>query len=288
MKSIDPELVLPDHSETAALRAIASTLARQAGALAVQMRDSHLSIEEQKTTEFDVATDADVACEQLLRTELARVRPQDGILGEEGTSVSGTSGLTWVIDPIDGTTNFLYGLPQWSVSIAVVAGPPDDMRNWTPVAAAVYQPDGRVLYDAGRGLGAARNGLAITGPGSRAHGEVSELRAALIAVGFHYIPAARRQQARIAAQLADQVRDLRDHGATSVELGLVAEGAIDGYWEERLSPWDVAGGLLVAAEAGCKIRWQERSCSTGMELGLIVCRELALADALSTALTTAH
>jgi myo-inositol-1(or 4)-monophosphatase len=247
------------------------------------MRRESLQIESTKSTEFDVVTNADIACEELLRAEISRARPQDGILGEEAGMVDGSSGLTWVIDPIDGTTNFLYGLPHWSVSVAVVAGQPDDPARWRPIASSVYLPDLATQYDAGWGQGASRNGAVIRPPDAGKPGRASELRAALLAVGFHYDPDARRRQADVAARLSDQVRDLRDHGATSLELCLVADGSIDGYWEERVSPWDAAGGLLVAEETGCAIRWQHRDGALGREIALLVCGQETLLDSLSSA-----
>lgn len=281
--STTPSFV-PTVAERVLLRALVSDLARRAGALAVSQRSLSLQIMERKTTEFDVATAVDVACEELLRREIAQARPRDGILGEEGEMTVGTSGLTWVIDPIDGTTNYLYGLPQWGVSVAIVAGPPDNPHAWRPIAGSIYQPDADLQYDAALGLGVQRNGKDLTPLRSGTPGRITELRAALVSVGFHYLPDARSEQAAIAASLAGRVRDLRDHGATSIELCHVAAGEVDGYWEERLAPWDVAAGLLIAAEAGCTIRWVTRATRTETLEALIVCGTSALADALSEVL----
>ncbi|MCW4466783.1 inositol monophosphatase [Glutamicibacter sp. MNS18] len=281
MKSSHETKNVPDLAQVALLRGLASTVARQAGQLAAQMRNGTLQVAETKSTQFDVATDADLACETLLRHEILRARPDDGILGEEGDSIAGSSGLTWVIDPIDGTTNFLYGLADWAVSVAVVAGPPADPIRWRPIAGSVYMPDLDTQYDAGLGLGTQRNGLELQTPAPGTPGRASELEAALLAVGFSYDPTVRREQGLTVGYLAERARDLRNHGATAVELCNVAAGTVDGYWEERLSPWDVAAGLLIAEEAGCTVRWQERHSATGTELALIACGEESLAREVS-------
>ena len=177
-----------------------------------------------------MAEDAIVA---LLRAE----RPDDGLLGEEGASVEGASGRRWVVDPLDGTTNFLYGIPQWAVSVAVE----DDAG---PLAGVVYDPVAGELFRAGRGGGAELNGEPV-----RVR-ECRDLARALVATGFGYDSERRRGQAEAAAQILPRVRDIRRAGAAALDLAWLAAGRLDGYWERGLKPWDWAAGRLLVEEAG--------------------------------------
>jgi len=228
-----------DLMETARL------LAREAGDFIAAQRSS-VRVAHTKSSEVDVVTEVDLACEALLRQRIAHLRPGDGILGEEGDDVPGTSGITWVLDPIDGTVNYLYGLPNYAVSVAAVAGPPRT-RDWTAVAGAVYDGLG-TMWSAARGEGAWRDRTRLVrhdGPGS--------LATALIGTGFQYVAARRAVQGRLVAQLLPQVRDIRRQGAAAVDLCLVAAGHLDAYYEHGLHAWDLAAGALIAREAGMRV-----------------------------------
>ncbi len=230
--------------DSLALHDIASLLAREAGALVKRGRaEAHVTTT--KSSHIDIVTQMDTAAEQLLRTRLASLRPDDSILGEEGSDVHGTSDVTWVIDPIDGTVNYLYGLPHYAVSVAAVTGGADP-TTWTAQAGAVCDGSG-VLWSAARGHGAWREGVRLNRDSS------APLDATLLATGFQYIAERRTAQGRIVAAMLGSVRDIRRLGAASVDLCLVAAGEIDAYYEHGLKPWDHAAGALIAAEAGVKV-----------------------------------
>ncbi len=226
------------------LHDIAALIAKEAGVLISQGRaEAHVTAT--KSSDIDIVTQMDLAAERLLRERLAQLRPDDSILGEEGNDVVGTSDVTWVLDPIDGTVNYLYGLPHYAVSVAAVTGGADPAK-WTALAGAVYDGSG-VLWSAARGHGAWRDGV----PMERTHAPA--LEATLLATGFQYIAERRVAQGKIVAQLLGSVRDIRRLGAASVDLCLVAAGQIDAYYEHGLKPWDHAAGALIAAEAGVKV-----------------------------------
>jgi len=205
--------------------------------------DAHVTAT--KSSHIDIVTQMDIAAERLLRERLASLRPNDSILGEEGNDVHGTSGITWVLDPIDGTVNYLYGLPHYGVSVAAVTGGADP-RTWTALAGAVYDGSG-VLWSAARGHGAWRDEVLLK------RTEAPVLDATLLATGFQYVAERRLTQGRIVAQMLGSVRDIRRLGAASIDLCLVAAGQIDAYYEHGLKPWDHAAGALIAAEAGVKV-----------------------------------
>lgn len=217
---------------------LATSLAREAGALALSMRGAPSL--ETKSSPTDVVTAADRASEQLILAALSRARPDDGVLGEEGASRAGTSGMRWVVDPVDGTVNFLYDLPQWAVSIGVE----DD--DGTAVG-VVYDPSKDELWQAVRGGGATLNGrsLAVTG--------CTSLDQALVGTGFGYDARRRAAQAAYLPDLLPRVRDLRRMGAGALDLCSVAAGRLDAYYEQGLSPWDLSAGGLVATEAGAVV-----------------------------------
>jgi myo-inositol-1(or 4)-monophosphatase len=195
---------------------------------------------ETKATVTDMVSELDRASEQLIVTALLAERPDDGVMGEEGSARPGTSGLRWVIDPLDGTTNYLYGHPGWNVSIAaedatgVVVG---------VVADAVHGE----LFTATRGGGARRNGVPIR------CSPAADLATALVGTGFGYDPERRRAQGAVVANLLPEVRDIRRMGAAAVDLCSVACGRLDAYFERGLSWWDLAAGGLIAAEAGAVV-----------------------------------
>jgi myo-inositol-1(or 4)-monophosphatase len=192
-----------------------------------------------KSSRTDVVTRHDKAAERVIVHGLDRYRPDDAIVGEEGTDRPGTSGLVWHVDPIDGTTNFMYGLPAWSTSIGVV----DEAGA---VAGAVYVPPTGELFVAARGSGATRNGRPI-----RASSATS-LDVALVATGFGYRSEQRQTQAQRFVELAPLVRDLRRMGSAAIDLAYTAAGLLDVYYEEGLNSWDMTAGELIAREAGCR------------------------------------
>jgi len=232
---------------TTELVRIAVGLAQQAGALVAAGRDqaggdpAALEVAA-KTTPTDVVTAMDRAAERLLAGELRRLRPDDAILGEEGAQAQGSSGVRWLVDPIDGTVNYLYGLPQYAVSVAAESG-------GAVLAGAVHNPASGETFWAGRGTGAwlsvpgrADQRLVVTG--------CDRLDLALVATGFGYDAALRARQAAVVAALLPRVRDIRRLGSAALDLCFLAAGRLDGYYETSLHPWDYAAGALIAAEAG--------------------------------------
>jgi myo-inositol-1(or 4)-monophosphatase len=237
---------LPDGEQLAELRALAERLAVEAGRLVREGRPDRVEVAATKSSAVDPVTEMDRASEELLRRRISAARPDDAILGEEGSDVRGTSGLTWVVDPIDGTVNYLYGVASYAVSVAVVAGPPDPTR-WTALAGAVHSiVDGRT-WTAARGQGATADGRPLR------VNEPAELSRCLVGTGFGYAAARRAHQAGVLTTVLPRVRDIRRLGSAAVDLCLVAEGRLDLYYERGLNPWDLAAGALVAAEAGATV-----------------------------------
>ncbi|MCW2714293.1 MAG: Inositol-phosphate phosphatase [Frankiales bacterium] len=223
----------------AALLVLATDLARQAGALALSMREG-IEQESTKSSPTDVVTAADRAAERVIVDGIRAARPGDGVLGEEGASDEGTTGVRWVIDPIDGTVNYLYGLPQWAVSIGV------EVRGVT-VAGVVFDPAKDELWQAVRGSGATCNGRPVR------CSSTTELGQALVGTGFGYDARRRAAQARVLPELLPACRDLRRMGAGALDLCAVAAGRLDAYYEQGLSPWDLSAGGLIATEAGARL-----------------------------------
>jgi myo-inositol-1(or 4)-monophosphatase len=228
------------------LRDLATRLAREAGDFALEMRREGVYVAGSKSSAVDIVTKADQATEQLIRERLAALRPDDGLLGEEGSSVVGTSGLTWVVDPIDGTVNYLYDIPAWGVSIAVVEGDPDP-STWTTLAGAVANPSSGEIFSGALGGGADVNGRALS------VSSVTDLGMSLVATGFAYSAEVRAHQGIMMHTILPRVRDIRRAGACSLDLCALAAGRVDAYFEQTLSPWDHAAGALIAREAGAII-----------------------------------
>ncbi|MEZ0447786.1 inositol monophosphatase family protein [Cellulomonas sp. ICMP 17802] len=225
---------------------VAELLAREAGALILDGRRRHVSVAATKSSAQDVVTAMDLASEALLRRRLAELRPDDGILGEEEGFQAGSSGVTWVVDPIDGTVNYLYGLPAYAVSVAAVVGPPEP-ATWTALAGCVHAPEDGRVFTAGRGLGARLEGRTLRVNPAR------PLIDSLLGTGFGYTATRRRSQARIVAELLPRVRDIRRVGSAALDLCTLAAGGLDLYYERGLQPWDMAAGALVAQEAGAQV-----------------------------------
>ena len=242
----DTDVVGPD--ERAALEELAVALVGEAGALIRDERPDGLGVAHTKSTDLDVVTEMDTRAETLLRERLAAARPDDGILGEEDGLTEGTSGLSWVVDPIDGTVNYLYDLPAYAVSVAVVVGDPTTPGAWAPVAGAVVNPRTDEVFHGHLGGGAR-----LTSRGRTRSLEVAgqtSLDSALLATGFSYDREVRRRQSAVVADLLPRVRDIRRMGAAALDLCHVAAGRVDGYFERCTHPWDVAAGLVILGEAG--------------------------------------
>ena len=230
---------------------VAQLVAREAGALILDGRRRHVSVAATKSSAQDVVTAMDLASEALLRRRLAELRPDDGILGEEEGFQPGTSGVTWVVDPIDGTVNYLYGLPAYAVSVAAVStsdgSSAPDPATWTALAGCVVAPEDGRTYTAGLGLGAWLDERALRVNAAR------PLIDSLVGTGFGYTASRRTSQARIVAELLPQVRDIRRVGSAALDLCTLAAGGLDLYYERGLQPWDLAAGALVAQEAGAQV-----------------------------------
>lgn len=227
------------------LRDLALSVAREGAALARRMRAEGVDVADTKSSVVDVVTEADRAVEDLLRARLLAARPHDSILGEEGDDLVGTSEVRWVLDPIDGTVNYLYGLPDCAVSVAAeVWGEPGGDTGWETVAGVVVAIPSGVEYAAGRGAGATRDGRPI---GVRPSPPVAQR---LVLTGFGYRADVRAHQAACVARMLPRVRDVRRMGSCALDLCHVADGSADGYVEEGPQPWDYGAGRLVVTEAG--------------------------------------
>lgn len=221
------------------LLALALDAAEQASALLATGRQRALDTVESKSTSTDMVSEMDRTAEALIRDVLLAARPGDGFLGEESGEHVGTSGVRWVVDPLDGTTDYLYDHPGWNVSIAAEEGD-------RVVAAVVSIPLLDEVFTATRGGGARRNGEVVR------CSPIDDLGSALCATGFAYDPARRRSQAEVLTQVLPRIRDIRRMGAAASDLCSVACGRVDAYWERGLGHWDLAAGSLVAIEAGAR------------------------------------
>lgn len=231
---------MPEAPDPNELRLLGEAIAREVGALLHDGLDRARLQVDTKSTGTDMVTEMDRAAEARIVERILAVRPDDGILGEEGTDRAGTSGVRWVVDPLDGTTNYLYGLPGFNVSIAAEV-------DGVAVAGAVFDVVRGELFSATLGGGATRDGTPI------AASAATELPLALVATGFSYDPERRRRQAQVLVELLPRIRDIRRSGAAAVDLCSVACGRVDAYFEVGLQPWDVAAGGLIASEAGAVI-----------------------------------
>lgn len=228
-------------AEASALLDLAEQVARSAGDLLLAGAAGVRVDVTTKTSGTDMVSEMDRASEALIVEGILAARPDDAILGEEGAAREGTSGVRWIIDPLDGTTNYLYRHPTWSVSVGVEV----DGRVEVGVVAA---PGLGETFTALRGRGAWLNGVPIAVTGER------DLARALVGTGFGYLSARRARQAAVLPHLLPLVRDIRRNGVASLDLCWVACGRLDAYFEAGGQPWDVAAGLLVATEAGAVAR----------------------------------
>ena len=190
-----------------------------------------------KTSPTDPVSDADREAEETIRDILLEARPDDGLVGEEGSHSSPANGRTWIVDPLDGTVNFLYGLRAWAVSIAL-----EDADG--AAVGVVFNPVDDECFSAARGEGAALNGQPIQANGC------TTLAQALVATGFSYEARHRADQAEIVLRLLPRIRDIRRAGGAALDLAYVAAGRVDAFYERGLKPWDEAAGRLLVKEAG--------------------------------------
>jgi myo-inositol-1(or 4)-monophosphatase len=218
--------------------AVAEAAARAAGAALLERYDERGDLEvDAKSTPTDPVSEADREAERVIRAVLRERAPGDGIVGEEGDEVESRSGRRWVVDPLDGTVNFLFGNPQWCVSVACEGE-----------AGVIFDPLRDELFAGGRGLAATLNGRPVRGS-SRA-----ELATALVATGFGYDATQRGVQGELVARVLPRVRDVRRAGSAALDLAWVACGRVDAFFEHGVQRWDIAAGTLICASAGLEVR----------------------------------
>lgn len=227
------------------LSELATAIALEAGDLALRRRREGVQLAATKTTIADIVTEADREVEALIRSRLRAARPEDGFLGEESGAGDGTSGITWVVDPIDGTVNYAYGMPAYNVSIAAVRGEPTP-DSWDDLAAAVHAPALGEIFTAAKGHGAwaGETRLAVT---------TDSTAGALLATGFGYDPSTHDGDLATVRRVMSMARDLRRSGSAALDLAYVAAGRLDGFFERGLKPWDHAAGALLVEEAGGRV-----------------------------------
>jgi myo-inositol-1(or 4)-monophosphatase len=241
------EGTVPDESIglSAELLGVAVRTARAAGALLLERFDSGEQHDvTSKSTPTDLVSEADLEAERTIRELLAQLRPDDGFLGEESGGAAGSNGLRWVVDPLDGTVNFLFGIPQWCVSVAVQDGEGS-------LAGAIYDPCRGELFTAIRGeaptLESPLGARTLTSPLR------GDLATAMVATGLAYDARVRAAQAQVLARLIPRVRDIRRFGSAALDLAWTAAGRFDAYYERTVKPWDIAAGTLICACAGLEI-----------------------------------
>jgi myo-inositol-1(or 4)-monophosphatase len=248
---------------------IARNIAADAGALAASMRSDGISVAATKSSQLDIVTQADTAVEALIRERLHTARPHDGFFGEESGQGGGSSGITWIVDPIDGTVNYLYGSPNWAVSLAATVEQSDGTR--ISVAGCVFAPALGSEYAAATGHPAHLNGVEL---------HVNEnvpLEKALVSTGFPYDLTKRERVRQDINAFTLRIRDFRLGGAAALDICGVADGRIDGYFFRGLPIWDYAAAALIAAQAGADVRGLDGGAPSSE---LLVIANSQLADAL--------
>lgn len=205
-----------------------------------------------KSSITDLVSEADLQAERAIRDVLAARVPDDAIMGEEGDDTPGTSGRRWIVDPLDGTVNYLYGIPAWCVSVACEG-----------IAGVIVDPVRGERFAALAGAGATLDGVSLR------PAPATELATALIATGFGYSAERRRLQAAVAARVLPEVRDVRRAGAAALDLAWCAAGRLDGYWERGVQPWDIAAGELICREAGLAV--QRLEPTDDLPAGILAC-----------------
>jgi myo-inositol-1(or 4)-monophosphatase len=283
--------VTPPDNDPARLRSAAETLAAEAAAFVRRRRAEVFGtptdtadaagsgLVRAKSTPTDPVTVVDTETERLLRDRLAQLRPGDLIVGEEGGGpTDGASPpadiVTWVLDPIDGTVNFVYGIPVYAVSVGA-------QIHGVSVAGAVADVVGGRVYSAASGVGAHVTDKQGTHPLRCT--TVQDLSMALVGTGFAYSPRRRTVQAALVARMLSAVRDVRRIGSAALDLCMVAAGRLDAYYEHGLQPWDCAAGALIAAEAGARVMLPDYNAPNG-SAGLVVAAAPGIADELLAAL----
>jgi myo-inositol-1(or 4)-monophosphatase len=242
------------------LRDLAADAAVTAGLLLLESFAEDAASHEvtSKSTPTDLVSEADRAAERAIREQLARERPRDGFLGEEGGDSAGDSGLRWVVDPLDGTVNFLFGIPQWCVSVAVQDGAGslvgaiyDAVRGdlFTAVRGTPPTVQGHVGSQPRRAIGPSRPPEPRTLTASRR----SDLSTAMVATGLAYDARVRAAQARVLTRTVPHVRDIRRFGSAALDLAWTAAGRYDAYFERTVKPWDIAAGTLLCEAAGLRV-----------------------------------
>jgi myo-inositol-1(or 4)-monophosphatase len=221
---------------SASVAVIAEEAARAAGAILTERFGSERALDRTKSSPTDLVSEADLLAEKAIRDVLQARAPGDAIMGEEGTDTAGTSGRRWIVDPLDGTINFLYGIPQWAVSVACEG-----------IAGVVFDPCRGELF-VFDGSQATVNGEPLRGS------TCDELGSALVATGFGYEARVREGQAEAVARVLPRVRDIRRAGAAALDLAWAAAGRLDAFYERGVKPWDIAAGTLLCEAAGLAVR----------------------------------
>ena len=229
--------------------AIAEEAAHAAGALLLERFGTERALDT-KSSPTDLVSEADLLAEKAIRDILAERAPDDAIMGEEGADTAGTSGRRWIVDPLDGTINFLYGIPQWAVSVACEG-----------LAGVVFDPTRDEVFVAADGQ-AALNGEALQAS------RCDDLSRALVGTGFGYAAQVRRAQAEIVARVLPQVRDIRRAGSAALDLAWAAAGRLDAFYEFGVQPWDIAAGTLLCSAAGLEVR--ELQARGALPAGILV------------------
>jgi myo-inositol-1(or 4)-monophosphatase len=248
------------NSSNADLLDLALTTAQVAGELVLRRRREGVTVADLKSSPVDVVTLADRESETLIRSLLHDARPDDGFFGEEAAGGiaeqdAGTSGLTWIVDPIDGTVNYLYDIPHYAISIAVVEGSADPL-TWRALAGVVLNPATGEVYTAAAGGGA------YLGDRALAVAPAVDLSQALVGTGFSYSSETRAHQGAVVSRLLPEVRDIRRFGSAALDLCAVASGRLNAYYERGLSPWDHAAAGLIAQESGATVEgWNGQPAS---------------------------
>ena len=216
----------------------------------IKLKAGQIKERDTKSSSTDIVTAIDRWSEKKITDFIAAKRPKDEILGEEGTTIQGTSGVKWIIDPIDGTTNFFYGLPGYTVSIGVAV-------DEKIVAGVIMNPFSQEEYAAALNEGATCNGspIAVNSP--------TDLSETLLSTGFSYLPEKRKNQGKVLIEILPKVRDIRRSGSAANDLSCVASGKVDAYFEYGLNIWDIAAGLIIVQEAGGKVSDLEGNFPSG-------------------------
>jgi myo-inositol-1(or 4)-monophosphatase len=245
---------------SAQLLAVAEEAARAAGTILLERFGTERALEQTKSSPTDLVSEADLLAERAIRDVLHERAPGDAIMGEEGEDTPGTTGRRWIVDPLDGTINFLFGIPQWAVSVACEG-----------IAGVIFDPIHGELFAAAEGR-ATLNGAPLRAS------QPKDLASALVATGFGYEASVRAGQAETVAKVLPLVRDIRRAGAAALDLAWLAAGRLDAYYERGVKPWDTAAGELLCAAVGLEVRRIEPR--DGLPGGMLVAPP-ALADQLA-------